>query len=196
MKRQKTIKMEFVKATVALLGYSVAPVFLAFILLFVDMNRVLRAALGLGFFVIAVLFLFSGGMRFGKYAYKYIGVINRKEDSYRHANFMAWKPQKGFLLCIPYMCVISVFLLLSMITNVVGGIFRILSYIMFTPTAFLAIATAGINDDLQITWAGFVIFLVTAISYVTVFSLGYIIMGLRLRRSEAEMVREIKSFDF
>jgi len=196
MKKQKTIKAEFLKTTVAIFGYSIAPVFLGVILLFVDINIWLNLGIAIAFMAVAMAFLFNGGTRFGKQAYKCVGIVRRKEENIKYAEFMAWKPAKSFLLCVPYICVMFVILLLSMLTGVLGGVFRIFTYIAYTPTALFARATAGINNDLQITWAGFVIFLVTMFIYVSVFCTGYIIIGLRLRKSDAEMTREIKSFNF
>jgi len=83
-----------------------------------------------------------------------------------------------------------------MISTPFGGIFRILIYILFTPTALFAVATVGVDYYMQITWTGFALFFVTAIVYVTIYYLGYILKGLRLRRNDADMLREIKSFDF
>ncbi|MCL2371099.1 MAG: hypothetical protein FWC80_07740 [Firmicutes bacterium] len=195
MKKQKSIPSEFAKTTSALFGYSVAPVFLSLILLFMPVNRWLRLGLGIAFLLIAIAFLFNGGANLGKYAHKHILKANSDQDD-KHAKFMAWQPSKGIWLTIPYLCIVMTFLLLSMISGPFGGVFRILIYITFTPTALFAVATVGVDYYMQITWAGFAMFFVTAIVYVTIYYLGYILKGLRLRRNDADMLREIKSFDF
>ena len=194
-KKKESIVLELLKITAALFLYTGIPAVFSFFFLFIDVNAVLSVIMGLVFLLPTSALLYYGGSTRGKNAFKFIK-RSKDDNNDKYAHFMAFAPYKPLILAAPFVVIVAVSALLgALISGIGGGIFRIFVYGLLNAPAILVQAAGGL-PDMQISWAAFVVFCIAAVVYAAVFCVGYIITGLRLRQSEADMIREMKTFDF
>jgi len=190
--KKESIPLDILTTSLAIFLYVGLPAVFGFMFLFVDIGWWFYLLLGVIFFAGSGALIYQGGAVRGRKAFRY---FKRRSES-KYAEYMAFEVYKSFILVIPFVVIILLSALLgALISGIGGGVFRMIAMFFLSGPSLITRA-AGLLPDMRMTWGAFGIIIAGAFIYAGVYCLGYIRTGNRLKRAEAGMIKEMKSFDF
>ena len=202
MKKTSTIPLELLKANIRFVLYLCLPTVIGVLFLFMDIHFMAHIGIGIVSIIVGGSFLFLCGTNSGKAAYDAHRRLRASDASSidpKRAGvlkFVAYRKYKPFVLIAPITGILAVFLLIgTLVGGIGGGMFRfVVLCILSGPGMF----TRGIRllPYMQLGWAGFGVMMGFLALFVGLYVIGYLISGYKHLKSEADMIREMKSFDF